>query len=420
MNDPTPTIYHVAAARDALHVDLRPASVVVHRDKILQVGRPEQVNAHDYPHARHVHLPDTLLLPAMVNAHAHLDMTALGPLPYPGSFDAWLSHVMAQSMDEQAIADSVRQGWQMSQASGVGLIGDIARSMTAAVALGDARARWRAVSFLERFGQGTRQPQAIAEMTLAVEQLAVLREKNGLRIGLEPHAPYSAGLDLYHAAADLARLSSEPSPLHLTTHLAESLEEDQFIRSAAGPIADLLKRIGKWDDSLIGHDQSPVQRLAPVLRQAKWLAAHCNYVDDRDIATLAQAQVSVAYCPIASDYFGHRGHRYRDMLAAGVNVCLGTDSILCQSPDEAQPLGVMAQMRHLFRRDGTAAATLLAMATLHGAKALDADEALVTLQADSPATLLAVSFDPHAPADALTQALRNDQPVRLLSTEFQR
>ena len=74
----------------------------------------------------------------------------------------------------------------------------------------------------------------------------------------------------------------------------------------------------------------------------------------------------MAYCPIASAYFGHRGHRYRDMLDAGVNVCFGTDSILCQPPDEAEPLGILPQIRFLRRRDGVDSEVLLHMATLAG------------------------------------------------------
>src|SRR5690606_17270088 len=120
--------------------------------------------------------------------------------------------------------------------------------------------------------------------------------------------------------------------------------------------------------------QHPIDRLAPRLREQPWLLAHCNEVQDTHITLLAECGASVAYCPIASEYFGHphRGvHRYRDMLDADVNVCLGTDSIVCQPAGEPQPLGIFAQMRRLHRRDGTDPATLLAMATINGIKALD-------------------------------------------------
>lgn len=412
MTHSTTTIYHVGAARDAHHVDLRHASVVIHRNKIVQISRTNQVSPSDFPNATTINLPNVLVLPRMANAHAHLDMSVVTPRPYRGSFDQWLLDVLKNCPSGNDVIPSVTQGWQDSVASGVGLIGDIARYPQSAVALAQANAGYHAVSFQEFFGQGNRQATAIEQLNAAALTLTSLHENTGLVTGLQPHAPYSAGLGLYQAAAD----ASHKHPLRLSTHLAETLEEEQFIRHASGMYRDMLERINKWDDSITANHLSPVQRLAGVLADARWLVAHCNYVDDADIQTLANTQTAVAYCPVASDYFGHREHRYRDMLSAGVNVCLGTDSLMCQNADERQPLGMMAQMRHLYARDQTAPSLLLAMATTRGAQALGADDALVTLQTDSPGNVMAVHFDPHVTSDPFTQALRSSEPLHALQS----
>ncbi|MFN7022304.1 MAG: hypothetical protein ACK4WH_13380, partial [Phycisphaerales bacterium] len=84
-----------------------------------------------------------------------------------------------------------------------------------------------------------------------------------------------------------------------------------------------------------------------------------NDCDDEDLAVLARTGTSVAYCPRASDYFRaaeHFGpHRYRDMLAAGVTVALGTDSALCLGPEadpvragDAARISVLDEVRHLW------------------------------------------------------------------------
>jgi cytosine/adenosine deaminase-related metal-dependent hydrolase len=99
------------------------------------------------------------------------------------------------------------------------------------------------------------------------------------------------------------------------------------------------------------------------------------------------------------------------MLAAGVNVCLGTDSILCQPPNEPQPLGILPQMRFLYRRDKTDPDVLLRMATVNGLRAMGLDENLATLQAGAPARLIAVKIDPHEATDPLVQVLLNDSIV---------
>jgi cytosine/adenosine deaminase-related metal-dependent hydrolase len=224
-------------------------------------------------------------------------------------------------------------------------------------------------------------------------------------LGLQPHAPYSAGIELY----DAAERAQPRGPL--STHLAETPEEARFVRSADGPFAELLRRLGKWDDSIRPTGLSPVQLAAPHLGP-RWIAAHCNYVNDADIALLAERGISVAYCPLASEYFGHAGHRYRDLLAAGVNVCLGTDSILGQPAGSAQPLGILPALRRLFARDGTHPGVLLEMATTRGLRALQIDDTLGTLRPGAPARLIAVEIDPADPADALAQALGSQAPAQ--------
>lgn len=420
MNHSIPIIYHVAAARDALNINLRPASIVTDQGAVLSIVPPSQAPEQVFPHAKHVFLPNALALPLMVNAHAHLDLTTSGPTAWvgnPDQFDQWLWQVMQKRRDAQDIRTSVLAGLKASQMAGVGFIGDIASSTTAIDALKHTTTNCQVISFLECFGQGLRQAQAIASLCEQYQQAIALNDNSTSCLGLQPHAPYSAGQQVYQAAIDLSKKINPLHPRRLTTHLAETLMEDQFIRYGSGPLVDLLKRIGKWDSSIIAHNQSPVQYLAPILQQARWLVAHCNYVDDHDIALLAQTGTTVAYCPIASSYFGHPHHRYLDMIKNGVNVCLGTDSILCQPVDEPSPMGILPQMRFLFQRDGTDPATLLAMATVNGARGLVLDPKVVSLQPGAPARLATVTFDPHDPIDALTQVLGNHHPMVPLAAD---
>ena len=172
----------------------------------------------------------------------------------------------------------------------------------------------------------------------------------------------------------------------------------------------LLQSLGKWSPEFAAHygrGLSPVQWMEPYLRRAPWLLAHCNYVSDDDITLLAETGASVAYCPIASEYFGHDNHRYRDMLDAGVNVCQGTDSIVCQPANKPQPLGILPQMRRLYQRDQTDPALLLRMATAHGQRAL--------ARQGGTDVLMAVPFDAAEPTDPLTQTLQRRDAVETIS-----
>jgi len=214
----------------------------------------------------------------------------------------------------------------------------------------------------------------------------------------------------------VAKKTSKGSPV--CTHLAETQEEHEFVASAAGPWRDYLAEIGKWEDAFTdyyGRGQSPLQWLRPYLEAVAdsggWLAAHGNYAADEDIKILADTNTSVAYCPVASEYFGHHDHRYREMLAAGINVCLGTDSIVCAGPDDPQPLGLLSAMRRLFQRDQTDPQLLLDMATTRGARALRLEEIIATLQPGAPAYFACIHIDPDDPTDPLEQALSKQSPA---------
>jgi cytosine/adenosine deaminase-related metal-dependent hydrolase len=414
------TLYRVGAVRDAGTVNARPGAIAVRGGRIVAAGDPADVQRITGQADRVIDHPGFLVLPGMVNAHAHLDLTHLGPRPYGGHFVEWVRMIIqSRPQDDDAVIAAVRRGVEMSRDAGVWAVADIAGS---AAALSE---RWMTgsaevagASFLEVLGLGQRGIDAAIlaqRMTEDAQRKQKPRGKvspyhldDGIYLGVQPHAPYSTGLGAYQVINAWGRVA--------TTHLAETLEECQFIRDAAGPLADLLRTIGKWDETIRPCGVSPVQHLREILAQgnARWIVAHCNYVDDADIQTLAQTQTSVAYCPVASDYFRHRDHRYRDMLAAGVNVCLGTDSIVCQPADEAQPLGILPQMRRVHRRDGTDPGLLLAMATTHGARAVPCGGRRATLEPGQGGDCMIVPFDPCSPIDPLAQVLTNSSAARRL------
>jgi cytosine/adenosine deaminase-related metal-dependent hydrolase len=96
------------------------------------------------------------------------------------------------------------------------------------------------------------------------------------------------------------------------------------------------------------------------------LLAHVNYCDDSELDLLSRGVASVAYCPRTHAYFGHPPHRWREMLAQGVNVCVGSDS-RASSPD----LNLVDDLRLMHRlAPEVPPATLWEMATLRGARAL--------------------------------------------------
>jgi cytosine/adenosine deaminase-related metal-dependent hydrolase len=366
----------LAAAVDAERA-IAPAVAVFDREGPVVVDAPEAIGAMP---GEVIDLSSHVALPPLVNAHAHLDLTGIDPIPFDGTFANGAGQVRARrATTPEAITAAVREGVRRSVAGGTGFIGDIAGGFGVAAlkALRDAAAAagLQGVGYVEVFGIGTSSARGVEFLRGIRAQIA--SERGGIRLGVSPHAPYSCDDAVYAAAAELG--------LPVATHLAETLDEDRFVRDGSGPFADLLKSVGAWTPDLRGWGRGPVERVQPLLKGRGAALVHLNYLDDAGLELLSRevgaAGCSVpVYCPRASEFFrhpvpGHPPHRYREMLTAGLPVALGTDSALVIG--DSPTISVLDEMRFLWRRDGTDPMHLVAMATVHGARALGIDPALV-------------------------------------------
>ena len=431
--------YEADAAFDARGLVAAPISLLVEvtqtgRAVALAAGLPEEVGRHPAAsQASALALAGHVLLPGLVNAHTHLDLTHLGPMEHDpqDGFVAWVDRVRSgRRQDDSEIARSVRLGVELCLAGGTVAVGDIAGAPAGRPTIAPLRALREGplagVSFVEFFAAGALRDRSLARLERFLEQHeGELTPGSRVRAGLQPHAPNTVEPDAYERAVQVARRYG----LALCTHLAETVEERRFIGDAEGPQRELLERIGAWEGRLLGvygRGLHPIDHLAPILQRAPFIVAHVNDCpDDERLAILARAGVSVAYCPRASAYFGapqrFGPHRYREMLAAGINVCLGTDSIVNLPPQATQAsrggMSVLDEMRFLLHRDGADARTVLAMGTTHGARALGLDEDGFLLRPGvrlAGLVALPLEREPHTPTPTLETAILRGGPPRLL------
>jgi len=154
--------------------------------------------------------------------------------------------------------------------------------------------------------------------------------------------------------------------------VAESAEEFEMFRHARGGMFDWLARNGR-DNSDCGLG-SPVAHLARNrLLGENVLAIHVNCLARGDATLLAKNGTHVVHCPRSHDYFRHPPFERARLAGAGVNLCLGTDSLATvRKLDRAKPeLDMFAEMRELAKSDpGVSAAEIVRMATVNGARAL--------------------------------------------------
>ncbi len=304
----------------------------------------------------------SVILPGLVNAHTHLELTRLHKqLTGAGCFTEWLSQVVRRRRDwtRKEYADSARQGADMALASGTTLVGDVSASGLTRKALESGKLR--KIVFEEALALA---PEG-AETALAALEARILKdEPDPLSTGgVSPHAPYSVSPQLYRGIARIARQRAIP----LATHLAETRAELEFLQSGTGEFRDFLTRLGVLPPGWTPPCLAPVAYLDSlgVLEQSP-LLIHCNYLDPDSIARILGRRCSVAYCPRSHAYFGHEAHPVRQLLNAGVNVALGTDSLASNDS-----LSMLDEVRFLSReRKDLRGEEIFRMATLNGASAL--------------------------------------------------
>ena len=148
-------------------------------------------------------------------------------------------------------------------------------------------------------------------------------------------------------------------------------------------------------------DPRPAVRYLSGLMSPRAILAHVNYCDDVELQILSRGKASVVYCPRTHLYFNHPPHRWREMLAAGINVAIGTDS-MASSPD----LNLVDDLRLLHRiSPQTPVAELWAMATTRAAAALGLSKAAGLLAPGISADIVAFPINTD---DPLTEILQNN------------
>ncbi len=381
---------------------IRDGAVLVRGNRIAALGPRRELEAS--PGAERVDLGRALLFPGLVNAHCHLDYTGMaGQFPPPKVFTDWLK-LITEAKSGWSLADyraSWRSGAEMLMHTGVTTVGDIEAVAQLLPGIWQATPL-RVISFLEIIGATTQTPAAelVRGAARKISRLNARRptdrEANRPRDGrcsahLSPHAPYSTRPELLQLAARAARRFK----LRVCVHVGESALEYEMFRHGRGVMHDWLMRSGR-DNSDCGRG-TPVQHLESCgVLGANLLAAHANCLGIGDARRLAERGVSVVHCPRSHHYFRHPAFPLRRLLRAGVNVCLGTDSLasVCRSAGRPLELSLLAEMRALAKaQDWLRPAKIIEMATRNGARALGLEGKAGELRAGAFADLAAIPLE---------------------------
>ncbi len=358
---------------------IRDGAIAVSNGRILAVGISSSLRDR-FADAR-VESCQGVLLPGLINAHIHLELSAFIDIPRPTleqSFCDWIRSLLQVRQEgkigPEEIARAARQMLQLQHDSGVLLLLDIGNTLPSPPSTIPPADH---LSFLlEMLG-----PTAKAEEQV-LARIASLPDW----VAATPHAPYSTTSGIMTA---LKRRADRLQHI-FSLHVAESADEIELLRSGRGCFRSFLEERGAWEDTFpcLGIDShGAVEYLEQLgLLDTNLLCVHCVHVSEKEVSMLAAHGCKVCLCPGSNRFLGVGVAPLEMMLRHQLLPALGTDSIASNAE-----LDLWREMR-ILREDhpGVAPAAVMAMATLGGAKAMGREQDFGTLAHGRKSILLNV------------------------------
>ncbi len=360
---------------------------------------------------------DAVLLPTLVNAHTHLELTHFsqwaaraGEQDQPTTFVDWILRLIRvkRGLTSAELNDSIRDGLRQCLQAGTGALGDILSRFILPPDYADSPLFGRV--YLELLGLDP------AMWGAALDGAAGLLSGDhfgNLQPGLAPHAPYSLSQQAMTTIFSTARRQG----LYLTTHFAESPEESRFVCEAAGDLIERLYPVVGWQkQSPAANDCSPtvyLDRMGGLTPHN--LLVHGVQVSTEDARLLAERSVAVVLCPRSNERLGVGTAPVACYRDTGVKLALGTDSLA--SNDSLSMWDELAAARRLYGAH-LSPAQLLTMVTGNGAEVLGLKGEMGSLETGSGAHFQVLPLRNPPPLAELEEFLCSHGNDRLPSAVY--
>jgi cytosine/adenosine deaminase-related metal-dependent hydrolase len=356
-----------------------------------------------------VELGDVAVMPALVNAHTHLELSWLrGRVPPGRNFIDWVMAQMRVRLSPQDAASdaTVRTGIQDAlaemRASGTGVVGDISNSLVGLDLL--ASSGLVGVIFHEILKFNPSDPAACVAKAQA--RIEAVPEVPGWRLALAPHAPYSVAPGIFEAIRD----TRQPArTLPTSVHVGESPEEMELLITGGGRWREVLEGMGAWNPEWEVPWSGPIAYLDRMkFWDARTLAVHGVQLSDIELGLLAARGATLVTCPRSNVYVGVGAPPVARFFKSGARIAIGTDSLA-----SVQDLNLFTELAELHGlAPEVPPSRLLACATTNGAIALGLGHEYGTIEVGNRAALLAVTI-PAGTADVEQYLVSGITPDRV-------
>ena len=372
----------------------RGALLIGSNGRILDVG-PDAIvpRPADTPAER---FDDAVILPGLINTHTHLELTGFEDRVSEREFTTWIRRLreLKTTRSPAEYVEAARRGVVSCFAAGVTTVADTGDSGAAIQALVETGGS--GVMYQEVFGPHPDQTEkSLAGLQARVDELRPFASDR-VRLGVSPHAPYSVSGRLFRAVSAWARLEQLP----VAVHVAESPAESEFLLGGSGPFAEAWRARGI--PLPLPGGGTPMRWLAEQgVLSPQTLCIHAVQLDRADVGRLADSGAAVAHCPLSNRAHGHGDAPLEALLASGIRVGLGTDSVV-----SVGRLDLLAEARAAAGlAPSLDADDLMELCTLGGARALGLDSNTGSLLPGKWADCIVVRTSPKHGGTAAEQVL---------------
>ncbi|HEY3835277.1 MAG TPA: amidohydrolase family protein [Bryobacteraceae bacterium] len=356
-------------------------AVAIRGERIAAVGKRSDIDRR-FQAAQHLDKGDAIVMPGLINTHAHAAMSLFRGIADDLNLQDWLTKFIFPAEKKNVSPEFVRWGTRLAclemLLGGVTTYTDMYyyEDMVAATT---REAGMRGVLGETVIGFPVNDAANPAAALKAAEGFIRHFHNDSLIVpAVAPHAPYTNSDETLKSCRILASRYNAP----VLIHLSETKKEN--------------------DDSMREHHMTPAQRLDGLgFFRGRTVVAHAVWVTDGDIAILKRNNTGVAHCPSSNMKLASGAAPVVKMLERGLNVGLGTDGPAGSNNDFDlfEEMDLAAKLQKLTTGDPRAlpARTAVAMATITGAKALGMEKEIGSLEAGKRADLITIRLDrPHA------------------------
>jgi cytosine/adenosine deaminase-related metal-dependent hydrolase len=365
----------------------------IHREGYVHIesGRIKAIGTGNAPSGASVidHGPGAITA-ALVNAHTHLELGALcGKLSFGNGFQHWVAELLHHraKLTREEMTAGILRGKEELMESGCAVVGDISTLGTSREIL--SKSGLYGVWFQEFLGNSIPDTLSGGEMTGAIHS------------SYAGHAPHTSAPDLLMALNAITRKKGLP----FSIHVSESEAEMEFIGTAIGTWADFLTERGIDSSGWGLPAPSPVFHLDRLgIWDEKTLAVHLLHADRKDFELLAERRVTACICPRSNENLHGKLPDLPGMMAAGLTVCLGTDSLA-----SVPSLSLWEEINLVANRyPMVSPADIWAVATVNGAAALGFSALFGTLEPGRLPAMLYVPVTATSPSEVLERIVFGD------------